>query len=77
MNLAFEKLAASGQAIARLGFDELWKVGMSLCLHEGVFRVRGFQDEVEEVRQHGIIAADVRHNWVRWYLGNHCLAPVY
>ncbi len=59
-------------AIARLGFDELWKVGMSLCLHEGVFRVRGFQDEVEEVRQHGIIAADV----VSWVSG-HARGPFY
>jgi len=59
-------------AIARLGFDELWKVGMSLCLNEGVFRVRGFQDEVEEVRQHGIIAADV----VSWVSG-HARGPYY
>ncbi|HIN72589.1 MAG TPA: HDOD domain-containing protein [Dehalococcoidia bacterium] len=45
---------------------------MSLCLHEGVFRVRGFQDEVEEVRQHGIIAADV----VSWVSG-HARGPFY
>lgn len=46
-------------AVARIGFDALWRIGMSACLYSEVFWVRGFQDQADEVRQHGIVTADV------------------
>ena len=46
-------------AVARIGFDALWRIGMSACLYSEVFRVRGFQAAADEVRQHGIVTADV------------------
>jgi HD-like signal output (HDOD) protein len=46
-------------AVARIGFDALWRIGMSACLYSEVFRVRGFQEDADAVRRHGIIAADV------------------
>ena len=46
-------------AVARIGFDALWRIGMSACLYSEVFRVRGFQAVADEVRQHGIVTADV------------------
>jgi len=46
-------------AVARIGFDALWRIGMSACLYSEVFRVRGFQEAADEVRQHGIVTADV------------------
>jgi HD-like signal output (HDOD) protein len=46
-------------AVARIGFDALWRIGMSACLYSEVFRVRGFQEDADAVRQHGIITADV------------------
>ena len=46
-------------AVARIGFDALWRIGMSACLYSEVFRVRGFQEAADDVRQHGIVAADV------------------
>ena len=52
-------------AIMRIGFDDLWQVAMSVCLYSAVFRVRGFQNEVEDIRLHGVVAADV----VAWMAG--------
>jgi HD-like signal output (HDOD) protein len=46
-------------AVARIGFDALWRIGMSTCLYSEVFRVRGFQEAADSVRRHGIVAADV------------------
>jgi HD-like signal output (HDOD) protein len=46
-------------AVARIGFDALWRIGMSACVHSEVFRVRGFQDQADSVRRHGIVSADV------------------
>lgn len=46
-------------AVARIGFDALWRIGMSACVHSEVFRVRGFQDQADSVRRHGIVTADV------------------
>ena len=46
-------------AVARIGFDALWRIGMSACVHSEVFRVRGFQDQADTVRRHGIVTADV------------------
>jgi HD-like signal output (HDOD) protein len=59
-------------AVARIGFDALWRIGMSTCLYSSVFRVRGFQEHADSVRRHGIVAADV----AAWLSGEK-LGPVY
>jgi HD-like signal output (HDOD) protein len=46
-------------AIARIGFDALWRIGMSICVHSPVFRVAGFQKEADEAREHGVLVADL------------------
>ncbi len=46
-------------AIARIGFDALWRIGMTVCLHSAVFRVRGYQQEADHARVHGIVAAEL------------------
>ncbi len=46
-------------AIARIGFDALWRIGMSICVHSPVFRVAGFQREADEAREHGVLVADL------------------
>ena len=46
-------------AIARIGFDALWRIGMSICLHSAVFRVRGYQEEADHARSHGVTCAEL------------------
>ena len=46
-------------AVARVGLDALWRIGMSVCLNNTVFHVEGYQHEADRVRGHGIIAAEV------------------
>jgi len=46
-------------AVSRVGFDALWRVGMSTCMYDAVFRVRGFQEAVDRVRAHGVVSAEV------------------
>ena len=46
-------------AVTRLGFDELWRIAMSTCMYDAVFRVRGFQVEVSTLRTHGIVVGEV------------------
>jgi HD-like signal output (HDOD) protein len=46
-------------AVTRLGFDALWRIAMSTCMYDGVFRVRGFQGEVSALRAHGIVVGEV------------------
>ncbi len=46
-------------AVARVGLDTLWQIGMSVCLNDTVFRVEGFQEMADDVRAHGLITADV------------------
>lgn len=61
-------------AIARIGFDALWRIGMAVCLHSQVFRVRGFQRRADEVRAHGIAVGELSA-WIRdEKRGHHYLA---
>ncbi|MEC7241422.1 MAG: HDOD domain-containing protein [Myxococcota bacterium] len=61
-------------AIARIGFDALWRIGMAVCLHSQVFRVRGFQRRADEVRAHGIAVGELAA-WIRdEKRGHHYLA---
>ena len=53
------KAATLDEAIVRIGFDALWRIGMRACMNAPVFRVRGFQDEVNHVRAVSIVTADV------------------
>ena len=46
-------------AIARIGYDALWRIGMEICMYSGVFRVRGYQALADEIRMHGIVTAEV------------------
>jgi len=46
-------------AVARVGLDALWRIGMSVCLNDTVFRVDGMQAAAESVRHHGIVTAEV------------------
>ena len=47
------------QAISRIGFDALWRIGMSICVHSPVFRVAGYQDRADAVREHGVVVAEM------------------
>ncbi len=53
------KAGTLDEAIVRIGFDSLWRIGMRACMNAPVFRVRGFQDEVNQVRAVSIVTADV------------------
>jgi len=46
-------------AISRLGFDDLWRLAIQVCLQSELFRIPGFQSEADHVRDHGLLAADV------------------
>jgi HD-like signal output (HDOD) protein len=46
-------------AVARVGLDALWRIGMSVCLNDTVFRVEGMQTAAESVRYHGIATAEI------------------
>lgn len=48
-------------AIARMGYDELWRVGMGACLHAPVFKVGRYQRRIELLRQHGLVASQLAH----------------
>jgi HD-like signal output (HDOD) protein len=47
------------EAVMRLGYQTIWRIGMGACMNAPVFRVRGFQDEANHVRALGVVAADV------------------
>ena len=46
-------------AIARIGFDRLWRIGMAACLHSPVFRAGRYQARVERLRAQGAVAGKV------------------
>ena len=46
-------------AVSRIGLDALWRIGMSVCLNDDVFKIRGFQEEADMARTHGIVVAEV------------------
>lgn len=49
------------EALMRLGYNHIWRIGMGACMNAPVFRVRGFQGEVNHVRAVGIVAGEVAH----------------
>ncbi|MBO86934.1 MAG: hypothetical protein CL927_16415 [Deltaproteobacteria bacterium] len=46
-------------AIARIGFDALWRIGMAACVHAPVFRAGRYQRRVEQLRAQGLVAGKV------------------
>jgi HD-like signal output (HDOD) protein len=46
-------------AVARIGFDQLWRIGMSACLHSPIFRAGRYQSRVERIRARGEVAGNV------------------
>ncbi len=55
------------QAIVRVGFESLWRIGMSACVNGPVFRVRGFQDQANRARACAIVASEVAHTVGAWH----------
>jgi HD-like signal output (HDOD) protein len=53
------KVGSLDHAIARIGFDALWRIAMSACLYSPVFRVPCFQRQVDQARAEGIVTAEV------------------
>jgi HD-like signal output (HDOD) protein len=47
------------QAITRIGFDDLWRIGMQVCMQSGVFRAKGYEDAANNVRIHGFVVAEL------------------
>ena len=46
-------------AVARIGFDQLWRIGMGACMHSPVFRAGRYQARVERLRERGTVAGNV------------------
>ena len=46
-------------AVSRLGTDALWRIAMSTVLRATAVQVKGFEDEVAAIQEHGFIASDV------------------
>jgi len=46
-------------AVVRIGLDRLWRIGMSALLYSPLFRVRGYTEQAERVRNVSIVAAEV------------------
>jgi len=46
-------------AISRIGFDQLWRIGMAACMHSPVFRAGRYQSRVERIRARGEVAGSV------------------
>jgi len=53
-------------AVTRIGNDALWRISMRFALEATVFFVPGYQDRVEQIRVHSLVAAEV----VAWMLGD-------
>ncbi len=47
------------RAIARIGYDEVWRIGMSVCLQGEVFRAGRYQKRVEDLRSAGVVAGSL------------------
>lgn len=47
------------EAIARVGFTDLWRVAMQMAMQSPVFRAGSYQIEAEAIHDHGVICADI------------------
>ena len=46
-------------AIARIGFDALWRISMTACFYGPVFRVPGYEVALQRLRVQGVATAEV------------------
>jgi HD-like signal output (HDOD) protein len=53
------------QAIVRLGNQQLWRIAVRMAVHDRLFQVKGYGEQVEELRMHSSVVADV----AGWMLG--------
>ncbi len=53
------KVGSLNHAIARIGFDSLWRVVMRASMQSTVFKVRGWQGAVDQARSVAIVTAEV------------------
>lgn len=54
-----ERASTLDEAIVRVGFEPLWRIGMRACMNAPVFRVRGFQRQANHVRAVSIVTAEL------------------
>lgn len=53
------------QAIVRLGNQQLWRIAVRMAVHDRLFQVKGYGPQVEALRVHSAVVADV----AGWMLG--------
>ena len=53
-------------AVTRIGNEALWRISMRFALEATVFYVPGYQEDVERIRVHSLVTAEV----VAWMLGD-------
>ena len=63
-----------GQAITRLGVDELWRLGVSHALMTVVFQVPGYTTTLDRARRQGLACAEVASWLAREPRGPHYIA---
>lgn len=62
------------EAIARIGFTDLWRIAMQMAMQSPVFRAGNFQREAELIHEHGVLCADIAAQISREPRGNAYLA---
>jgi HD-like signal output (HDOD) protein len=62
------------EAIARIGFTDLWRIAMQMSMQSPVFRAGSFQQEAESIHEHGVLCADIAAQLSREPRGNAYLA---
>ena len=53
------------EAVARLGFTELWRIAMQMAMQSPVFRAGTFQQQAEHIHEHGILCAEIASQLAR------------
>lgn len=53
------------EAVARLGFTELWRIAMQMAMQSPVFRAGTFQQEAEHIHEHGVLCAEIASQLAR------------
>lgn len=55
-------LSSFHHAVARLGFDELWRIAVHVGLRSSLFAVPGFQGSADHVRDHSLLVSELAAN---------------
>ena len=53
------------EAVARLGFTELWRIAMQMAMQSPVFRAGTFQQQAEHIHEHGVLCAEIASQLAR------------